>query len=111
LTVEARVPYPVVGGSDLSSPESVSQGGKYILTGVASGIASFALVGSLALPIPGIYGPATLVLSVFWQINKAWKVRYLPWLAPIEYGLDYGERILLAGGSIATLIAYLWTLQ
>lgn len=86
------------------------QPGIWVLTCLAGGIAVFAIVGSIWLPLSGVYGPSTLVLAVLWQINAGWKIRYSPWIASVDYGLEYGERFLLAGGSLATLIAYLWTI-
>lgn len=86
-----------------------SQAGRVILTTIAAIIAAVAIIGSIAFPYPGLWGPGALVFAVLWGINAGWKVRYLPWLAPIDYGLRDGERIVLLGGSLGTLIAYLVT--
>lgn len=79
---------------------------RYVLDAVALLAAGLAVVGSLWLPYPGLWGPLVLVFAVIWDVNMNWKIRYQPWVAPVELGLHDGARITLLGGSLGTLIAY-----
>lgn len=85
---------------------SVPQLGKHALTISGALIGALGVAGALWLPLPGLWGPAVLVFSVIWDVNADWKVRYAPWYAPVEAGLETGSRFVLLGGALGTLIAY-----
>lgn len=78
-----------------------------LLVGLATVIAGIGVGGSIWFPLPGLWGPAVLVFAVLWSVNARWLVRHMTWNAPVSYGLEYGEFIVLLGGSMGTLIAYL----
>lgn len=82
---------------------------RWILVTVATVAAALAVLGSIFLPLPGLWGPAVLVFAVIWAVNDGWKLGggHHRWVAPVETGLRYGERIVLLGGSLGTLIGYL----
>ncbi|GAB2567391.1 hypothetical protein GCM10027033_24720 [Leucobacter ruminantium] len=73
-------------------------------------VAAVSIIGSIAFPFPGLWGPTVLVFSVIWTINRRALIRYLPWFAPVEIALERGDRIVLLGGAAGTLIAYVLTL-
>lgn len=87
----------------------VPQLGRHLLVSMAVAAALLSVLGSSLLPFKGLWGPLVLVFSVIWDINAGWKVHYLPWYAPIELGLRDGSRIVLLGGALGTLIAYVLT--
>lgn len=93
-----------------ASPTTVPQLARRLFPAIAFAAAVVSVGGALFLPYPGLWGPAVLVFSVIWDINAGWKVRHLPWVAPVEYGLRDGSRIVLLGGALGTLIAYVVTL-
>lgn len=88
-------------------PRKLHERVRYILVAVAGAAAALGVLGSIFLPLPGLWGPAVLVFAVIWAVNAGWKVRQLPWVAYVQYGLRDGERIVLLGGSLGTLIGYL----
>ena len=68
------------------------------------------IVGSMSETYPGLWGPLVLVFAVVWQVIKEARPAKLTWFAPIQYGLEEGERIVLLGGAAGTLIAYVVSL-
>ncbi|QYM76915.1 hypothetical protein [Leucobacter luti] len=73
-------------------------------------VSVIAVGGALVLPYPGLWGPAVLVFSVVWTINRKTLVAYISWLAPVDIALEKGDRIVLLGGAAGTLVAYVATI-
>lgn len=93
-----------------ASVTAMPQLAKHILTSAGALIGMLGIAGAIWFPHSGLWGPAVLVFSVIWDFNLAWKHRHVQWTAPVEVGLERGSKLVLLGGALGTLIAYVFSI-